>query len=244
MPPRASSPWMVDPNTVQPLVLVVARAYEAQRALASALAASGLRSVQAGPGLGDVARALSFAPDLVLLDAGASGLDGAGVTASIRDGTGVPILVVLERGEAPARAGILDAGASDYIVRPFGPGDLVARVRVWLRQAARSGTTTSAQEMSRERLRFDCERRALFVDGREVHVTPLECRLVRVLSQTSARPLSGEQILQSVWGADARPPIQYLRALVRQLRQKIERDPSRPQHLVNTPAAGYRLKLG
>jgi two-component system KDP operon response regulator KdpE len=235
---------MVDPTTVQPLVLVVARAYEAQRALVSTLAASGLRSVQAGPELVGLARALSFAPDLVLVDAGTPGLDGAGVTASIRDGTGVPILVVLDRDERPTRAGILDAGASDYIVRPFGPGDLVARVRVWLRQAVRSATTASAREVSRERLRFDCDRRALFVDGREVHVTPLECRLVRVLSQTSSRPLSGEQILESVWGADARPPIQYLRALVRQLRQKIERDPARPQHLVNTPAAGYRLKLG
>lgn len=229
------------PVEVQPLVLVVAAEQGTTRSLVSMLAMNGFRSLRAGLG-GGLGRALSHAPDLILFDASQHGIDGVGVTARLREESAVPILVILVQDEAQ-RGAILDAGANDFLERPFGPADLVSRMRVWLRQATQSRRAKSAAEPSRDRLRLDRERRALFVEGREVHITPLECKLVTVLAQSAMRPLSEERILHAVWGPDASPPVHYLRTLVRQLRQKIERDPSRPVHLVNHPGSGYRLKL-
>jgi two-component system, OmpR family, KDP operon response regulator KdpE len=229
------------PVEVQPLVLVVAAEQGTTRSLVSMLAMNGFRSLRAGLG-GGLARALSHAPDLILFDASQHGIDSVGVTARLREESTVPILVILVHDE-PERGAILDAGANDYLERPFGPADLVSRMRVWLRQATQSRRAKSAAEPGRDRLRLDRERRALFVEGREVHITPLECKLVTVLAQSTMRPLSEERILHAVWGPDASPPVHYLRTLVRQLRQKIERDPARPVHLVNHPGSGYRLKL-
>jgi two-component system, OmpR family, KDP operon response regulator KdpE len=228
------------PVEVQPLVLVVAAEQGTTRSLVSMLAMNGFRSLRAGLG-GGLARALSHGPDLILFDASPHGIDGVGVTARLREESTVPILVILVHDE-PERSAMLDAGANDYVERPFGPADLVSRMRVWLRQATQSRRAKSA-EPGRDRLRLDRERRALFVEGREVHITPLECKLVTVLAQSTMRPLSEERILHAVWGPDASPPVHYLRTLVRQLRQKIERDPARPMHLVNHPGSGYRLKL-
>jgi two-component system KDP operon response regulator KdpE len=229
------------PVEVQPLVLVVAAEQGTTRALVSMLAMNGFRSLRAGLG-GGLTRALSHAPDLILFDASQQGIDGVGVTARLREESTAPILVILVHDE-PERSAILDAGANDYLERPFGPADLVSRMRVWLRQAMQTRRAKSATEPGRDRLRLDRDRRALFVEGREVHITPLECKLVTVLAQSTMRPLSEERILHAVWGPDASPPVHYLRTLVRQLRQKIERDPSRPVHLVNHPGSGYRLKL-
>jgi two-component system KDP operon response regulator KdpE len=242
MHPRALSPWMAGTLIVQPLVLVVADEREAKRSIVSTLAMNGFRSLHVGVREG-FARALSHGPHLILVDASPPGVDGAGVTARIRDSATGPILVVLGRADEAGGAAVLDAGANDYIVHPFGAADLVSRIRIWLRQAARTGAVRPTVP-PQPGLRLDRERRALVVDGREVHTTPLEYKLIMVLAQSALRPLSEERILEAVWGPDSPRPVHYLRALVRQLRQKIERDPARPLHLVTAPGAGYRLKLG
>jgi two-component system KDP operon response regulator KdpE len=230
--------------TVQPLVLVVTDDPKPRRSLVSTLAANGFRSLEAASGTAALAHAVTYSPDLVLLEPSRPGIEGVGITSRLREGSPAPILVLLSQADEGARAALLDAGANDYIIRPFTISDLVARMRVWLRQAARLRTVRAAAEPSRERLRVDGERRSLFVDGREVHITPIERKLVAALAQTGGQPITEAEAIAAVWGERGMPQAQYLRMLVRQLRQKIERDPSRPRHLLSTAEGGYRLKLG
>jgi two-component system, OmpR family, KDP operon response regulator KdpE len=237
---RAPGPYRVGPFALQPLVLVVAQGPEQQRFLASTLAVQGLRIVQVGLGAADLARALTHGPDVVLFDARGAA-DRVGVTARLRGGTNAPIFVFANAGEA-ARAALLGAGATECILRPSGPSELVLCARTWLRQTARGPAPTATFGPGRERIRLDRERRAIFVDGRPVHATPLECKLVAILSQNGARPVREEQIIEAIWGRGAPHHVPHLRALVRQVRQKIEPDPASPRHLVDAPG-GYRLKL-
>ncbi len=240
---RASSQWMTGPATLEPLVLVVEDEPQMRRFLVSTLASNGFRSVQVGTKVGALARTVGREPDLVVLDVSHPGVDGVEVTARLRDWTSAPILVVLGEGGDQEGFALLDAGASDYIVKPFGKGELLARLRVWLTQAARAQRPRLASQPPVERLRIDRERRSLIVEGREVHITPLECKLLVALARTPGSVLTEEQIVAAVWGAGASRQTQYLRAHVRQLRQKIEKDPNRPRHLLMESGGGYRLKL-
>jgi two-component system KDP operon response regulator KdpE len=137
---------------------------------------------------------------------------------------------------------VLNAGANDYVVYPLERADLLDRIRVWLRQSARIQPQRPSLETGNERLRIDWDRRVVFVDGREVHITPLEWKLLLVLAHSQNRGITEEQILTSVWGTGSGPRIQHLRACVRQLRQKLERDPARPRCLA-VEGGRYRLKL-
>ncbi len=246
MLPRASHPFAISLVAVQPLVLVVADDSEQRRSLVSALAANGFRSLEAGPGSAALTHTAMHAPDLVLVDVNADVNrrvpEGIGVAARLRDRTSAPILVVLADPDEPSRVAVLEAGANDYIVRPFGVRDLVARIRVWLKQGARPRAARAPVEVPRERLRLDAERRSLFVDGREVHVTPIERKLVIALVRSGGEGMTEGQAIAAVWGRLAQAQARYLRMLIRQLRQKIERDPSHPRHLLSTAEGGYRLK--
>jgi two-component system KDP operon response regulator KdpE len=244
MPPRASSQSIGGRIVVQPLVLIVTDDPRPRRSLVSTLAANGFRSLETGSGTVALAHAVTYAPDLVLLELSRPGLEGLGTATRLREGTSAPILVLLAHPDEGSRVALLDAGVSDYIVRPFAVSDLVARMRVWLRQAARAAPPRAAAEPPPMRLRLDGERRSLFVDGREVHVTPIERKLVVALVQSGGQPITAAQAIMAVWGKGGLSQAQYLRMLVRQLRQKIERDPSRPRHLLSTAEGGYRLELG
>jgi two-component system, OmpR family, KDP operon response regulator KdpE len=245
MHPRASSQSIGGRIVVQPLVLIVTDDPRPRRSLVSTLAANGFRSLETGSGTVALAHAVTYAPDLVLLELSRPGLEGLGTATRLREGTSVPILVLLAHPDEGSRVALLDAGVSDYIVRPFAVSDLVARMRVWLRQAARvTSPRIAAEPPPPVRLRLDGERRSLFVDGREVHVTPIERKLVVALVQSGGQPITAAQAIMAVWGKGGLPQAQYLRMLVRQLRQKIERDPSRPRHLLSAAEGGYRLELG
>jgi two-component system KDP operon response regulator KdpE len=237
---RASAPSRVGPFSWQPLVLVVAHELEQGRSLASALAVHGLRSLQVGLAPGDLTSALAHSPDLVVFDARGS-TDRVAIVGRLRGGTGAPIVVLANAGPS-AGAALLQAGASECLFRPSGPAALVVRARSWLRHGPLEPPPASKLDPVRERLRVDRERRAIFVEGRPVHITPLEAKLVTTLAQSGARPMREEQIVEAVWGRSAGRRVGYLRALVRQVRQKIEPDPASPQHLVDTPG-GYRLRL-
>jgi two-component system KDP operon response regulator KdpE len=221
------------------LVLVVDATDEAsmQRLLVSALASHGFRCLGATARAEALTRAFKLAPDLVLLDVGSNDVDASGIAARLRESTPAPVLVLLARSRSRDGTVLLDAGASDYIVKPVLTADLVARMRVWLRQPL------PTREPRGEQLRIDPERRLLFVDGREVHLTPIECKVLVALARRRAS-MKEEQIVDSVWGKGSKIRIQHLRAHLRRLRQKIERDPSRPACLVTDTHGGYRLRMG
>jgi two-component system, OmpR family, KDP operon response regulator KdpE len=235
---------MTGPFAVQPLILVVEDEPHLGRSLVSTLASHGFRTLQASTRAGALTRAVGHEPDLVLLDVGHAEVDAVGLTTRLREWTNAPIVAILARAREKQRASVLDAGANDYIVRPFAAGDLLARMRVWLRQKARMQAQRYGSEPGAERLRIDRDRRALFIEGREVHITPLECKLLLTLAHNPGRSMTEEQILAAVWGSKTATRAQYLRAHVRQLRQKMEKDPARPRYLVSDPGGGYRLKLG
>jgi two-component system KDP operon response regulator KdpE len=176
----------------------------------------------------------------VLLDAGPRSIDAVGLTAQLRAWTSAPILVLLARSRNRERTALLDAGANDYVVKPIATADLVARMRVWLRQQRPRGT----YQHGPERLRIDRERRSVFVDGREVHVTPMERKLLLALARRAGSPMTEAQIVAAVWGKGSKTRAHNLDAYMRRLRQKIERDPARPAHLFAEAGGGYRLKLG
>jgi two-component system, OmpR family, KDP operon response regulator KdpE len=243
-PIRGASFAMSGTLTVQPLILVVEHDQHPGRSIVSTLAVQGFRTLQAPPRAAALTRAVGHEPDLILLDVSDAGVDGVGLTTRMRDWGSAPIIAILSRSRESERAALLDAGANDYIIRPFATADLLARMRVWLREKARMQAQRFSSDAPVERLRIDRDRRTLYVDGREVHITPLECKLLLILAHSGGRSLTEEQILTAVWGSNAPARPQYLRAHVRQLRQKLERDPARPRYLVTEAGGGYRLKLG
>jgi two-component system KDP operon response regulator KdpE len=158
--------------------------------------------------------------------------------ARLREWTSAPIIALLARSQSHEKAGLLDAGANDCIVKPVGPVELVARMHVWLRAKTRRRT----YEPRAERLRIDRERRALFVDGREIHLTPIEYKVLLALARRPGVPMTEAQLLASVWGKGSTTRAQLLHAHVRRLKQKIERDPARPTRLLTEIDGGYWLK--
>jgi two-component system KDP operon response regulator KdpE len=220
-------------------VLVVEDLSRSRRSLVSTLASHGFRAVRTGTKTSALTRAIGYEPDFVLLDVQDVG-NAVEVAARLRDLTAAPILVLLPKESAGDGGTLLDAGASDYLVRPFRPSHLVARMRVWLRQSARE----RGKAPDTDRFRIDAERRTLIVEGREVHLTPLECKLLFALARSPGKALTPEQLLAAVWGAKGPSRGPYLRAHLRQLRQKIEGDPDRPRYLVTAPGGGYLLKPG
>jgi len=252
MAPRAAFPSVFGPGAVQPLVLVIEDEPQMRRFLVSTLASHGIRSMHVGTRAATLTPAVVNEPDLLLVDISQSSVDGAGLVSRLRQWTSAPILVVLAASAEQDRLSLLDFGATDYLVKPVSSGELVARLRVWLKQSARfrkprtthSSIAPPSQAGAGDSLRIDRERRTLTVDGREVHITPLECRILVALVRSPGNFMTEEQIVAAVWGRKARPQRQYLRAHVRQLRQKIESDPSQPRHLVSEAGGGYRLKFG
>jgi len=241
---------MSRPLAVQPLVLVVEDEPQMRRLLVSALATVGYRSLHVETTAGTLLRIVGHEPDLILLDVSQPGVDAVGLTTQLREWTSAPILVLTAPGFERERADILDAGANDYVVRPFATADLLARVRVWLRQEERvrrqlpmPATPKTKARGRAPKLQIDRERRTILVDGREVHLTPLECKLLLALAKSRSKSMTEKQILVAIWGNRPAPDAPYLRAQVRHLRQKIEADPSRPRHLLPAPGGGYRLKL-
>jgi two-component system KDP operon response regulator KdpE len=188
----------------------------------------GLRRAAAGP------------PDLIILDLGLPDIDGVELTRRLREWSRVPILVVSARGKEQDKVVALDAGADDYLTKPFGVGELLARVRVGLRRAAANDETGEPVFQS-GRLRVDLSRRDVTVAGKPVHLTRNEFRLLSTLVKNAGRVLTHRQLLHEVWGPAAGEETHYLRVYMNQLRQKLEADPTRPQYLRTETGVGYRM---
>jgi two-component system KDP operon response regulator KdpE len=187
-----------------------------------------------------LAAATTTNPELILLDLGLPDGDGIELTRRLREWSQVPIVVISARGKEEDKVAALDAGADDYLTKPFSVKELLARVRVALRHGAqRAGQTSPILEVGA--LRIDQDRREVRVDGREVHVTPTEYSLLTLLARNAGKVLTHRQILKAVWGPPYVNEIHYLRVFMAQLRRKIEADPARPRLLGTEPGVGYRM---
>ncbi len=224
------------------VVLVVEDEPQMQRFLRASLTSHGFRYIEAGTAAEAVAVATTQNPEIVLLDLGLPDRDGIELTRSLREWTRVPIIVISARGREEDKVEALDAGADDYLTKPFGMNELLARIRVALRHAELAGAPEGSPVHDFGALKVDLEHRQVTLSGREVHLTPIEYKLLVLLAKNSGKVLTHRQILKDVWGPAYVGQTHYVRVRMAELRKKIELDPERPRLIVTEPGVGYRLK--
>ncbi len=222
-------------------VLVVEDEPEIRRFLRSALGAEGYRLVESANGERGALDAGTHKPDLAIVDLGLPDIDGVEVIRRIRAWSPMPVIVLSARAQERSKIEALDAGADDYITKPFGVGELLARVRAALRHATRSPSGTA---LVFGKARIDLEKRQAARDGKEVHLTPIEFKLLACLAKHLGLVVTHRQLLREVWGPSHAEDTHYLRIYMKQLRDKLEADPVRPRHLVTETGIGYRLLAG
>jgi two-component system KDP operon response regulator KdpE len=220
-------------------VLVVDDEPAIRRFLRASLAAHGYAIFEASDGQSALSAVVADRPDLVILDLGLPDLDGIEVTRLLREWTRIPIIILSVRGQEADKIAALDAGADDYVTKPFGAGELLARMRVALRRA---GQSSEEPVFTSDDLMVDLTRRVVAVAGREVQLTPTEYDLLRVLVTNAGKVLTHRQLLREVWGMGYEQEMHMLRVNVSNLRRKIEPDLSRPHYIVTEPGVGYRLR--
>lgn len=203
------------------------------------LVAHGFRTEAAAAGREGLDREPSFHADLILLDLGLPDMSGLDVIAELRGRTSMPIIVLSIRGGEADKVRALDLGADDYLTKPFGVDELLARVRVALRHAGRTSGTDAVFQTGD--LRIDRERRLVEVDGSEVHLTPTEYALLTALASQPGTVLTERALLQRVWGPEYGSENHYLHVYMGRLRRKLEADPAQPRYIRTEPGVGYRL---
>jgi two-component system KDP operon response regulator KdpE len=206
-----------------------------------ALAAQGYQVIEARTGAEGLQLAASHNPDLVMLDLGLPDLDGIEVTRRLREWTHAPILILSARGQEPDKVQALDAGADDYLTKPFGLQELLARIRVARRHAEGRERSPDSAVFVAGPLQVDVAKRRVLVDDREVRLTPIEYKLLLTLVRHADRVLTHQQLLKEVWGPGRAGQTQYLHVYMGHLRSKLEVDPARPKLLITEPGVGYCL---
>jgi two-component system KDP operon response regulator KdpE len=225
------------------LILLIEDEPQMMRLLRIVLKGHGYRLVESSTGQEGIMQAATRAPDVILLDLGLPDIDGLEVTRRLREWSDVPIIVISAREQEQDKIKTLDAGADDYLTKPFGAGELVARIRVAMRHKALREAGQHESIFTLGNLRVDLARRQVFLNEKEVHLTPIEYKLLTVLIKNAGKVLTHRQLLKEVWGPPYLTETQYLRVYMTQLRHKLEADPARPRFLINEPGVGYRLKL-
>jgi two-component system KDP operon response regulator KdpE len=223
-------------------VLVVEDEPQVMRFLRATLPGHGYRVLEATSGARALIEAQTRQPDLVLLDLGLPDRDGIEVTRRVRGWSAVPIVVISARGQERDKVAALDAGADDYLTKPFGTDELLARMRVALRHAARMAGGAGEDMFEAGELRVDLAARLVYRNGAEVRLTRTEYRLLAALVKHAGKVLTQRQLLLEVWGPGSANESHYLRVYMAQLRHKLEKDPARPRHLLTETGVGYRLK--
>jgi len=226
-----------------PVVLVIEDERPFQKFLRVTLEGQDYGVVEATRGEEGLRHAAMSRPDLVILDLGLPDIDGLEVTRRLREWSAVPIIVVSARGKEQDKVVALDAGADDYLTKPFGAGELLARVRVALRHAASANPATGEPVFIVGGLKIDLLKRQVHANGNEVHLTPNEFKLVSALVKHAGMVVTHQQLLKEVWGLSSMEQSHYVRVYMNQLRQKLEQDPARPMYLLTEPGVGYRLKV-
>jgi len=224
-----------------PKILLIEDEQEIRRFLRVSLVGQGYRLVESVTGRDGVMQAASQQPDLMILDLGLPDIDGMEVIRQVREWSQMPIVILSARGQEHQKVEALDAGADDYLTKPFSVGELVARLRVALRHAAQEGGEAKEPVFVSGELRVDLVRRQVFVGVAEIHLTPIEYRLLTTLVKHAGKVITHRQLLKEVWGPGNAEETHYLRVYMAQLRRKLEADPARPQFLLTEPGVGYRL---
>jgi two-component system KDP operon response regulator KdpE len=229
-------------NTAPTSVLVVDDDPQILRTLRINLTAHGYRVHTAADGAAGLRAATDHGPDVIVLDLGLPDLDGTDVIKGIRSGSAVPIIVLSARTDSTDKVQALDTGADDYVTKPFGMDELLARLRVAVRRAA---TTADADEpvVDAGDFTIDFAAKRVLRAGAEVHLTPTEWKIIETLARSAGKLVGQRQLLREVWGPAYHNETNYLRVYLAQLRRKLEPEPSRPRHLITEPGMGYRFEL-
>lgn len=225
-----------------PLVLLIEDEPQMRRFLGATLRAHDYLVVEAATAREGLAQAAGRNPEVILLDLGLPDLDGLEVTREIRRSARTPIIVLSARGQEHDKVTALDLGADDYLTKPFGVPELLARLRVALRHNALPPGGSAEPVFQAGEIRVDLVRRQVFRGGEEAHLTPTEYKLLATLIRHAGRVVTHRQLLQEVWGANYTDHSHYLRVYMAQLRHKLERDATRPRILITEPGIGYRLR--
>lgn len=226
-----------------PVVVLVEDEPQIRRFLRATLTGQGYRLFEAPTGADGIIEVGSRQPDVVIIDLGLPDMDGIEVIRRLREWTAVPIIVLSARGQERDKVTALDAGADDYVSKPFGASELLARIRVSLRHAAGASHEADEAAFRVGELHVDLLRRHVAVGAAEVRLTPTEYKLLTTLIRHAGKVVTHQQLLREVWGPTHTDQAHYVRIYMAHLRHKLEAEPARPRYFLTEPGVGYRLAV-
>jgi two-component system, OmpR family, KDP operon response regulator KdpE len=227
-------------SEIRSRILVIDDERPIRRFLRTSLASHGYEILEAASGEEGLLSAAQHHPDLIILDLGLPGMDGIEVTRRLREWYQAPIIILSVREQEQDKIAALDAGANDYLTKPFGVGELTARMRASLRHLAKEGENEPVMQI--DQLQIDFAHHRVTLAEREIDLTPTEYELLKVLTRHAGKVLTHRQILLAVWGSGYETESHLLRVNISNLRHKIERDPAQPVYLLTEAGVGYRMK--
>ena len=227
----------------EPVVVLIEDEAPIRRFLRATLSGQGYRLHEATNGADGLVEVASRQPDVVIVDLGLPDMDGLEVIRRLREWSAVPVIVLSARGQERDKVTALDAGADDYVSKPFSAGELLARIRVALRHAAGATHEGSEAAFKVGELQVDLLRRHVTVGAAEVRLTPIEYKLLSTLVHHAGKVVTHQQLLREVWGPSHEDQAHYVRVYMAHLRHKLEVEPARPRYLLTEPGVGYRLTV-
>jgi two-component system KDP operon response regulator KdpE len=230
-------------SSPQQTILLIEDEVAIQRFLRTSLVGNGYQLITAITGREGVQLAAAARPACVILDLGLPDMDGLEVVRALRSWTQTPIIVLTARGQEQDKIALLDAGTDDYLTKPFGVGELLARIRAALRRSAQAQPELGDPLFQVGRLKVDRAMRQVFIGDEEIHLTPIEYRLLSTLVRHAGKVVTQHQLLHEVWGPEYAGAVHYVRVYMQHLRHKLEADPARPAYFVTEPGVGYRLRI-
>ncbi len=225
----------------EPAVVLIEDEPQIRRFLRATLTSQGYRLFEATTGADGIVEVGSRLPDVIVVDLGLPDMDGLEVIRRLREWTAVPIIVLSARGQEHDKVAALDAGADDYVSKPFGAGELMARIRVALRHTTGSAREGGEATFKVGDLQVDFVRRQVRMGAREIRLTPIEYKLLTMLARHAGKVVTHQQLLKEVWGPSHTDQSHYVRVYMAHLRHKLEAEPAQPRYLLTEPGVGYRL---
>ncbi len=226
----------------KPYILVVEDDRAIRNFITASLSAQGFKYIETDKGIEGIALSMSYNPDLIILDLGLPDMDGIDVLTKLREWCNTPIIIVSARENERQKVEALDKGADDYLTKPFGIGELLARVRVALRHSITNKNENENQDNFRVKDLFvDFNKRRVMINNEEIHLTPIEYKIMALLCKYSGKVLTHNFIIHEIWGSSLGNETQSLRVFMASLRRKIEKDPAQPEYIYTEVGVGYRL---